>query len=68
MQCKGAYHALANDEQCFLRCESLEAPMSQMGQGPKVSPGANLVCTTPDSRHRFQPEDFSVGPIAESVA
>jgi hypothetical protein len=31
MQCKGAYHALANDEQCFLRCESLEAPMSQMG-------------------------------------
>jgi len=28
-------------------------PMSVQGQ--KVSPGANLVCTTSDSRHRFQP-------------
>ena len=28
---------------------------SATGQGPKVSPGANLVCTTPDSRHRSQP-------------
>jgi hypothetical protein len=25
------------------------------GQGQKVSPGANLVCTTADIRHRLQP-------------
>jgi hypothetical protein len=29
MQCEGGYHALANDGQCFLPCESVEAPMSQ---------------------------------------
>jgi hypothetical protein len=31
MQQGGRYHALANDEQWFLRCESLEPPMSQLG-------------------------------------
>jgi hypothetical protein len=31
MQWEGRYHALAKDEQCFLRCERLELPMSQMG-------------------------------------
>jgi hypothetical protein len=41
--------------------------MSGWGQGPKVSPGANLVCTTPDSRRRFQREDFSVGPTADVI-
>jgi hypothetical protein len=31
------------------------AGTSAQSQGPKVSFGANLVCTTSDSRHRFQP-------------
>jgi hypothetical protein len=33
--------------------------MSGLGQKEKVSPGVNLVCTTPDSRHRFQPRRYT---------
>jgi hypothetical protein len=40
MQWEGRYHALAKDEQCFLRCERLELPMSQMGQTATIISGA----------------------------
>ena len=38
----------------LLRCESLEPPMSQLGQTEKVSQRAFLDCCTPESGRSFE--------------
>jgi hypothetical protein len=42
-----------------------ELARSASGQGPKVSPGANLVCTTQIADAGSSREVFSVGPDAD---
>ena len=44
-------------------CLATGIPMVfRLGSGPKVSPGANLICTTQTADVDFSREDFSVGP------
>jgi hypothetical protein len=50
------------------KANSGRAFFDSIGQRPKVSPGANLVCTTPEIADiDSSREDFSVGPIPEHL-
>ena len=42
---QGRYHALAKERTMLLRCESLEPPMSQMGQSRRFAISASLPLT-----------------------
>jgi hypothetical protein len=62
MQCEGGYHALANDGQCFLPCESVEAPMSQWVRIDKTHSEQNGSALPPRAALKRTLLNFAFGP------